>query len=268
MDLTTLFGAIAGLLAIAIGIMLKGVGGVSIKQFLLFWNFPSILITFGGTFAATLINYPVKQVVEVITIAKKVLTEPDEDTSRLIGTFVSLAQKAKKEGFLSLESDIKKIDNDFLKRGLNLVIDGQDHEFIRSLLETEVTFIQERHKTGQEIFVTLGTYSPAFGMIGTIIGLIQMLANLQDQSQIAAGMAVALLTTFYGATAAYLIFLPIAGKLKRRSESELLIKEIIIRGVLLIQSGTTPSIIESNLQAYLEPKSRKLRAAAERAGII
>jgi chemotaxis protein MotA len=238
------------------------------SQFLLFWNFPSLLITFGGTFAATLINYPVKQVVGVIGIAKKVLTEPDEDTSRLIGTFVSLSQKAKKEGFLSLQNDVKRLDNDFLKRGINLVIDGQDHEFIRSLLETELNFIQERHKIGQEIFVTLGTYSPAFGMIGTIIGLIQMLANLQDQAQIASGMAVALLTTFYGAVAGYLIFLPIAGKLKRRSENEILIKEIVIRGLLLLQSGTTPSIIEQNLQAYLEPKLRKLRAAAERAGIV
>lgn len=268
MDLTTLIGAIAGMFLITVGIMLKGAAGFSIGQFLLFWNFPSILITFGGTFAATLINYPVKQVVGVFTIAKKILTEPDEDSSRLIGTFVSMAQKAKKEGFLSLQSDVKRLDNDFLKRGIGLVIDGQDHEFIRSLLETEVNFIQERHKIGQEIFVTMGTYSPSFGMIGTIIGLIQMLANLQDQAQIASGMALALLTTFYGATAAYLFFLPIAGKLKRRSESELLIKEIIIRGVLLIQSGTTPSVIEANLQAYLEPNMRKLRAAAERAGII
>jgi len=267
MDLTTLFGALAGLFAIAAGIMMKSSGGLSIAQFILFWNFPSILITFGGSFAATLINYPLKQVFGVVQIAKKVLTEPDEDTSRLIGTFVSLAQKAKKEGFLSLESDIKRIDNDFLKRGMGLVIDGQDQEFIRSLLETEVNFIAERHRIGQEIFLMMGTYSPAFGMIGTIIGLIQMLANLQDQSQIASGMAVALLTTFYGATASYLIFLPIAGKLKRRSETELHIKEIIIRGVLLIQSGTTPSVIEANLQAYLEPNMRKIRAAAERAGL-
>lgn len=266
MDLTTLIGAIAGFLMISLGIMMKG-QSMSFSQFLLFWNFPSVMITFGGAFCATLINYPLKQVAGVIKIAKKVFTEPDEDTSNLISTFVTLSQKAKKEGFLALENDVKKLDNDFLRRGLQLVIDGHDQEFIRSLLETEVTFIQERHKIGQEIYVTMGTYSPAFGMIGTIIGLIQMLANLQDQSQIASGMAVALLTTFYGATASYLVFLPIAGKLKRRSEAEIHIKEIIIRGVMLIQAGTTPSVLEANLQAYLEPRLRKIRAAAERAGV-
>ena len=152
-----------------------------------------------------------------------------------------------------------------MKRGVQLVVDGQDAEFIRGLLETEVTFIQERHKVGQEIFIALGTYAPAFGLIGTIIGLIQMLANLQDQAQIASGMAVALLTTFYGAMAAYLVFNPIAGKLKRRSEEEILVKQVIIRGVLLLQSGTTPSIIEANLQAYLEPRLRKIASARERA---
>ena len=262
MDLATIVGSITGILLVVVAIMLRG-ATFSFLNLLLFWNLPAVMITFGGAFAATLINYPVKQVLGVIKIAKKVIAEPDEDTSKLLGLFVQLAQKAKKEGFLAVEADVKKIDNDFLKRALTLVIDGQDQEFIRSMLETEVNFIQARHQIGQEIFVTLGTYSPAFGMIGTIIGLIQMLANLQDQSQIASGMAVALLTTFYGAMAAYLIFLPIAGKLKRRSETEIHIKQIIIRGVLLLQSGTTPSILESNLQAYLEPKLRKMANIAE-----
>lgn len=264
MDITTLIGAIAGLFTIAFGIMLRG-GGIDFRQFILFINIPSVMITFGGAICATLINYPLKQVIGVWNIARKVMTEPSESTSGIISQFVALSQKAKREGFLSLEADIKKVDNDFMKRGVQLVIDGQDAEFIRNLLETEVTFIQERHKIGQEIFIAMGTYSPAFGLIGTVIGLILMLANLQDQSQIASGMAVALLTTFYGATAAYLIFNPIAGKLKRRSEEEILVKEVIIRGVLLLQSGTTPSIIESNLQAYLEPKLRKLASARERA---
>ncbi len=264
MDITTLIGAIAGLLLIAFGIMMKG-STISFAQFLLFWNVPSIMITFGGAICATLINYPLKQFLGVWNIARKVMMEPSENTSGIISQFVALAQKAKREGFLSLEQDIKKLDNDFMKRGVQLVVDGQDAEFIRNLLETEVTFIQERHKVGQEIFLALGTYSPAFGMIGTIIGLIQMLANLQDQAQIASGMAVALLTTFYGAMAAYLVFNPIAGKLKRRSEEEIQVKQVIIRGVLLLQSGTTPSIIEANLQAYLEPRLRKIASARERA---
>ncbi|PKN00753.1 MAG: motility protein A [Elusimicrobia bacterium HGW-Elusimicrobia-1] len=264
MDITTLIGAVAGLFIIALGIMLRG-GGLDIRQFILFINIPSMMITFGGTICATLINYPLKQFLGVWNIARKVMMEPAENTTGIISQFVSLAQKAKREGFLSLESDIKKIDNDFMKRGVQLVVDGQDAEFIRGLLETEVAFVQERHKVGQEIFIALGTYAPAFGLIGTVIGLILMLANLQDQSQIASGMAVALLTTFYGAMAAYLLFNPIAGKLKRRSEEEVLVKQVIIRGVLLLQSGTTPSIIEGNLQAYLEPRLRKIASARERA---
>ncbi len=265
MDITTLLGAVAGIILISVGIMLRGAGGIDFTQFALFWNFPSLLITFGGSIAATLINYPLKQVIGVWKIAKKVFTEPGEDTSGIISQFVTLAQKAKKEGFLALERLVKIMTNDFMKRGVQMVIDGQDADFIRNLMETEITFISERHKVGQEIFVAMGTYAPSFGMLGTIIGLILMLAKLEDQSQIASGMAVALLTTFYGILGAYLVFLPIAGKLKRRSAEELLVKEVIIRGVLLLQSGTTPSIIEANLQAYLEPKARKLAIAKEMA---
>jgi chemotaxis protein MotA len=146
-----------------------------------------------------------------------------------------------------------------------MVIDGHDADFIRNLMETELAFIQERHKIGQEIFIALGTYSPAFGLIGTVIGLILMLRNLQDTAQIASGMAVALLTTFYGAMAAYLLFLPIAGKLKRRSEEEVFVKEVIIRGVLLLQSGVAPSVMEANLQAYLSPALRNAALAREKA---
>ncbi|MDI6641043.1 MAG: motility protein A [Elusimicrobiota bacterium] len=265
MDITTLIGAITGLMLISIGIMLRGTGKIDFTQFVLFWNFPSILITYGGSFAATLINYPLFQVIGVWKIAKKVFTEPREDTTGIISSFVALSQKAKREGFLALEGDVKKMDNDFMRRGVQMVVDGHDADFIRNLMETEITFIQERHKIGQEIFTAMGTYSPAFGMLGTIIGLILMLAKLEDQSQIAAGMAVALLTTFYGILGAYLVFLPTAGKLRRRSEEELLVKEVIIRGVLLLQSGTTPSTIEANLQAYLEPRLRKIAIAREAA---
>lgn len=266
MDITTLIGAVVGVMLIAMGILLKG-GSFNMAQFLLFWNIPSILITFGGAASATLINYPLRQVLGVWGIAKKVFTEIPEETTGIIGEFVGLSQKAKKEGFLSLEDDVKSMPNDFMKRGVQMVIDGQDADFIRNLMETEITFVQERHKVGQEIFIAMGTYAPAFGMLGTIIGLILMLAKIKegDPMEIASGMAVALLTTFYGVVAAYLVFLPISGKLKRRSEDELLVKEVIIRGVLLLQSGVTPSVIESNLQAYLSPRLRKIAIAKEAA---
>ena len=143
-----------------------------------------------------------------------------------------------------------------MKRGIQLVIDGSDQEFIRTMLETELGFISERHRVGREMFTALGTYSPAFGIIGTVLGMILMLRTLSDPSKVSGMMAIALVAAFYGLGAGYLLFLPMAGKLGRRSEEELFIKEIIIRGVLLLQSGASPSVIESNLKAYLEPAER------------
>lgn len=256
MDFTTIIGIFSGLALIVIAIMMRA-GGIAT-----FWNLPSVFITFGGAFAATLVNYPIKQVVNVFKIAAKVFTAKEEDTQELIDNFVDFAKKARRMGVMELEKDIKNIQNDFLRRGVELVVAGADQERIRTELETELTFIQERHKIGQEIFIALGTYCPAFGMIGTIMGLILMLARIEDQSQIATGMAVALLTTFYGAVAGYLIFLPIAGKLKRRSADELLVKEVIIRGVLSLQSGEIPSVVEAKLKAYLPPKMRKAKKKA------
>ncbi len=253
MDITTILGVISGISLIIVAIIMR-MGGVGLKGF---FDVSSMFITFGGAFAATLVNYPMKQVLGVFKIAKKVLTEREEDPAKLINQFIYFTKIAHKQGILELEKELNKVNNEFLKRGVQLVVDGADQERIRAELETEITFIRERHRVGQEIFLTLGTYCPAFGMIGTIMGLIMMLARIEDQSQIAGGMAVALLTTFYGAVAGYLLFLPVAGKLKRRSEDEMFIKEVIIRGVLSLQAGEIPSVMEAKLKAYLAPQLRK-----------
>ncbi len=253
MDITTILGVISGISLIVVAIIMR-MGGVGLKGF---FDVSSMFITFGGAFAATLVNYPMKQVLGVFKIAKKVLTEREEDPAKLINQFIYFTKIAHKQGILELEKELNKVNNEFLKRGVQLVVDGADQERIRAELETEITFIRERHRIGQEIFLTLGTYCPAFGMIGTIMGLIMMLARIEDQSQIAGGMAVALLTTFYGAVAGYLFFLPVAGKLKRRSEDEIFIKEVIIRGVLSLQAGEIPSVMEAKLKAYLAPQLRK-----------
>ncbi len=247
MDLTTVIGITGGLILVLFSVFVRG-GGSALAGFI---NIPSIMITFGGTFAAILVNYPFEQVVKALEVVRKVFTEQQEDPAKYIEQFRYFVIKASKQGVLSLQEDIKRMDNEFLQRGVSMVVDGQSQELIKEELETELAFTLERHKIGQEIFITLGTYAPAFGMIGTIMGLILMLANLQDQSQIAQGMALALLTTFYGALAAYLIFLPIAGKLKRRSEDELFIKSVIIRGVLSLQAGEIPSIAVAKLRAYV-----------------
>ena len=259
MDITTILGVISGISLIIIAIIMR-MGGVGLKGF---FDVSSMFITFGGAFAATLVNYPMKQVLGVFKIAKKVLTEKEEDPTELVNQFLTFTKIAHKQGILELEKELNKLNDEFLKRGVQLVVDGADQDRIRTELETEITFIRERHLVGQEIFLTLGTYCPAFGMIGTIMGLIMMLARIEDQSQIAGGMAVALLTTFYGAVAGYLLFLPIAGKLKRRSEDEIFIKEVIIRGVLSLQAGEIPSVMEAKLKAYLAPQLRKRAAGGK-----
>ena len=252
MDIATISGIIV-FLGFVVGAVYLQEGW---KGFAPFMNKEAFFVVMGGTFCAILVNYPMSAIIGVGKVLKQVLTSKGEDTSRLVSTFVTLSQKAKKDGFLALEGNVKTLDNDFLKRGIQLVIDGADHEFIRNMLETELDFIRERHKTGREIFNALGTYAPAFGIIGTVLGMILMLASIDDVTQVPRRMALALSAAFYGLGAGYWLFLPMAGKLKHRSEEELFVKEIIIRGVLLLQSGSTPSVVEANLKAYLEPSKR------------
>ena len=252
MDIATIAGILVffGLMVVTI---FHSEGWAGFKPFA---NMEALLMVMGGTLCATLVNFPLAQVIGVGKVIKKTLTSQPENTSHIVVTFVNLAQKAKKEGFLALQLDLKNIKNDFLRRGVQLVVDGADHEFIKGMLETEIGFIRERHKVGQEILNAMGTYSPAFGIIGTVLGMIMMLSSIEDVAAVPRRMAVALAAAFYGLGAGYLIFLPMGGKLRRRSEEELLVKEIIIRGVLLLQSGATPSVVEANLKAYLEPSQR------------
>ena len=170
---------------------------------------------------------------------------------------VELAEQARREGILAIERHIDNIDDDFMKSGIQLAVDGSEPEVMRNIMENELNNLQNRHKLGQAIFTAMGMYAPAFGMIGTLIGLIKMLRTLDDPTQIGAGMAVALVTTFYGAVFANLIFLPIAGKLRTRSEKEVLERELIIEGILAIQSGDNPRIIRGKLLTFLAPSARK-----------
>jgi chemotaxis protein MotA len=252
MDIATVMGILA-FFGMAVGTIYVSHGMAGFKPFA---NAEALFLVMGGTFCATLVNYPLSQVIGLGRIVRKVFFSSGDDTTDIVGTFVTLSQKAKKEGFLALQADVKTIQNDFLRRGIQLVVDGADQEFIRNMLETELGFIRERHKVGQEIFNAMGTYSPAFGIIGTVLGMILMLSSISDVAEVPRLMAVALASAFFGLGSGYLIFLPMGGKLRRRSEEELLVKEIIIRGVLLLQSGATPSVVEANLKAYLEPAKR------------
>lgn len=256
MDIATILGVIVGIGFVTWGIMTDG----SIADF---WDFASILIVFGGTIAATLVAYPLGSVLEAVKIAGKAFRTHEVDPHEIIVQINTLANVARKEGLLALEEISEDIGEEFLKKGVMLIVDGTDPELVRNLLETELSFIEERHAKGQSIFETMGSIAPAFGMIGTLIGLINMLKKLDDPGSIGPSMAVALITTFYGSLLANLIFIPIANKLKLKSKEEILRKEIMVEGLLSIQAGENPRIIEEKLKAFLPPKSRKSVSAKQ-----
>ncbi len=250
MDIATVAGIVSGVILFAVAMSTNG----SILDFV---DFPSFLIVLGGTVAGTLINYPIYKVLEVIRILRVVFTKNTISPTEIIKKIVNFAEIARREGLLALEDAAYQVEDDFLKKGILLIVDGTDPELVRNILETELAFLEDRHKTGQSIFETMGALAPAFGMIGTLIGLIRMLRNLNNPEAIGPGMAVALLTTFYGALLANLVFIPVAGKLKIRSNEEILNKEVMIEGMLSIQAGENPRIIEEKLKAFLAPKIRE-----------
>lgn len=250
MDIATIIGVLTGVSLIAWSILLGG-------SLMTFVDIPSVMITVGGTIAATLINFPLKSVLTVVTVSKNSFFHKEQSPVDAITQIVQLAEKARREGILALENYMEGVDSEFLKSGVRLAVDGIEADTVRNIMETELSYLEARHKNGQFILEMMANYGPAFGMIGTLIGLVQMLKTMDDPSTIGPGMAVALITTFYGALMANLLFLPMAGKLKIRSSQEIMVKELIIEGVMSIQSGDNPRIVEQKLKAFLEPKLRK-----------
>jgi chemotaxis protein MotA len=200
-----------------------------------------------------------KEVIGVLRVVKNVFFKKVMFGGDIIELFIEFSTKARREGILSLEPDIKKIGEEFIRKGVLLAIDGLEPQSIREILETEITFIQDRHRKGAEIFATMGTFFPALGMVGTLIGLVQMLQGMDDPSTIGPAMAVALLTTFYGAIMANIVCLPMAGKLRTRSGEEVLIKEMIIEGIICLSNGENPRILEQKLHAFLPPRQREAK---------
>ncbi len=249
MDIATIIGLLAGIALVVITILLGGAVAI-------FWNVPSFVLVVGGTLAATLINFPLGDVLSVFNTLKNAFIHRVTPPEKLIEKMVHFATVARREGILALESHAAQAEDEFLQRSIQLAIDGTAPELIKDILTTEIAFMEDRHGMGQSILITMGTFAPAFGMIGTLIGLIQMLVALDDPSLIGQGMAVALITTLYGALLANVIFLPAAGKLKVRTALELLSKEITIEGILSIQSGDNPRVVEQKLKAFVSPSVR------------
>ena len=250
MDISTIIGLLLGFVFIIGGIITTG----KLNSYI---HIPSISIVLGGTFAATLASFPLKKFLNTSRVIKKAFYYKETSPDDVIGEVIALANVARKEGLLSLEEYAENLDDEFLQKGIMLIVDGTDPDLVRNILETELVFLEERHSDGQSIFETMGTYAPAFGMIGTLIGLINMLRYLDDPSTIGPNMSVALVTTFYGSILANLIFLPMAQKLKIRSKDEVLVKELMVEGLLSIQAGENPRIIEEKLKTFIPPEMRK-----------
>ncbi len=255
-DILTIGGLILGFAAIIISMVLGGSVG-------LYWNIPSVFITVVGSFAAVLISYDMRQIKSVIQTTRHAMSTPVADPMVIIDIFTELAKKARREGLLGLEDDIGRLEDPFYQKGLRMMVDALDPELIRDILETDIEYTARRHELGQSVFRTWGSLSPAFGMIGTLIGLIAMLAKLDDPNAIGPGMAVALITTFYGTIMANLVFIPMANKLSLRSTDEILIKEIILEGIIAIQSGMNPRILEEKLVSFLSPTFQQQRQQRE-----
>jgi chemotaxis protein MotA len=254
LDLATVVGVIAGVFLLLAAIFMGGGMGV-------FFNVPSMLIVVGGTIAATLINFPLKEVMRVLKVAPRAFKSSFDEPKRIMEKLLFLCAESKKKGFLGLEEQLKNEPNKFLQSSFGMMIDGFPPEQVNQSLRLQTMAMQERHKTGRKVFESMGTWAPAFGMIGTLIGLVQMLSAMDDPKTIGPKMAVALLTTFYGAVLANLIFLPMAGKLKRLTEIESTTNGIIIEGISGIQTGTTPVNLETRLKGFLETgmQDEKLR---------
>ena len=249
MDLATIIGIISGITLLGAAIAVDG----TLRGFL---NLPSLLVVLGGTVAATLVNHSLPEVARVFGMVRVAFTDRSYSGREIIDQLVSLAEKARREGLLAMEEEATQIEDSFLRKGIQLIVDGTDPDLVRNVLEIELAFQEERHRAGQAIFEDMGAYAPAFGMIGTLIGLINMLADIDDAEKIAPGMALALITTLYGSVLANLIFLPLAGKLRSRSDEEVLYRQIMLEGILSIQAGENPRLVEEKLTAFLPPQQR------------
>ncbi len=250
MDIGTVVGLVLSFSLVFVPIFLAG-------DLAAFYDAPSIMIVVGGAIAAVLMSFPIPELVGALGALKKAFFSKPQDYPKMIDSLVDLGEKARREGLLALERELGNLSDEFLKKAIQLAVDGNEVQVIEGVMGIEIENIEERHRVGKAIFDALGSLAPAFGMIGTLIGLIQMLKALDDPSNIGAGMAVALITTFYGSMIANTMCIPIATKLDRRSKLEILEKNIILNGILSIQSGDNPRVLRDKLETFIAPKLRK-----------
>ncbi len=247
MDLATLLGLVGALAAISVSILMGGSAGT-------FMNVPGLIIVIGGTFAVTLMKFPLDHTLGAVNIGMKAFLYKPERASELIAQSVELATIARKEGLLGLEQ--VEVQNAFLRKGVQFVVDGHEPELVERMLSKDIDLTIERNEEGIKIFRAIGDVAPAMGMIGTLIGLVQMMANMDDPKAIGPAMAVALLTTLYGAVIASAIALPIADKLSHRSREERNHRSLVLESIRSIQEGMNPRVMEQLLDSYLPSKKK------------
>jgi chemotaxis protein MotA len=259
LDLATVIGLVLALFSLAISAY---VGDVDVS--ILFKRYEAFILVFGGTIAATMISFPMKTFVRGIrTGFAMAFTEPHYHEQEIIANLVTFAEKARREGLLALENEAAELDDEFMRKGIQLVIDGRDADIIRKILETEVLFVQERNAKAEAVLMTMGGYSPTLGIIGTVLGLIAMLKGLGDTAggnvtgKIGIATAQAFVATFFGISLANLLWLPLGSKVKERNGQLLLLREIMIEGILSIQAGDNPRLLEEKLHAFLDPNERE-----------
>ena len=250
MDIATIIGLLVGS-GIIIGAIATGGGARA------FVHIPSMAIVMGGTLCSVLIHFSLAQFLSIFSIIKKTFQVKLPNPSEIIQQMVNYAAISRRDGALALEEQLRQVDYGFIGKGLQMLVDGQDEESIRERLSLEIQYLQERHSVGKKILDFMGSSAPAFGMIGTLIGLVQMLQDLSSPDQIGVGMATALLTTFYGAFLANVVFIPLAGKLSVYSKAERLAMEMILEGICSISQGESPTMVREKIQAFISPLYRE-----------
>ncbi|MBQ7766858.1 MAG: motility protein A [Lachnospiraceae bacterium] len=253
MDLASIIGLVVCFAMMIFGMVTGDDGFAAIEYFI---DIPSVLITFGGAFFAVMASYSMQDYIAGLKSFILIFKSPTQNIPEMITKIIDLSNVARKEGLLSLEEVASELDDEFLKKGILLIVDGTDPELVRAILETELVSTEERHKTKINFWQDSGAMGPAWGMIGTLIGLILMLQKMSDASAIGPAMSVALVTTFYGSVLANWICTPVSSKLKAYNSEEIMLKEIMIEGLLSIQAGENPRVIEEKLKSFLAPAQR------------
>ncbi|MGA2034340.1 MAG: motility protein A [Thermoguttaceae bacterium] len=253
MEISTVLGLVLGF-CMMVGVLMVGESQISLTKFV---DLPAIMMVFGGATAVALVGFPLRQVLNIFSMLKKPFFGKPENPRELIEQIVALAETARKDGLLALENKVRDIENPFITLGIQLSVDGTRSEVVEEIMRTEIGALEARHRDAKKMLDLLGRCGPAFGMIATLLGLILMLGNLDNPDTIGPSMAVALIGTLYGAVMANLVCIPLGEKLSYLSHEEVLVKEIIVKGILSIQAGDNPRIVRQKLDTFLPPKFRQ-----------